>query len=159
MQGIVAVPTVARTRGRVLHSAAMPRHFHHTVRVPYAHVDKMGFVYYAHHFVYYEMARAEMLRAVGLPYTELEARGVMLPVVEAHCNYHAAARFDDALDIDLVCTALRGARLCIEYRMTRDDTLITTGHTHHVCMSPDGKPMRPIPELRRLVEEEETNDA
>ena len=133
----------------------MPRSFHHSVRVPYAHVDQMGFVYYANHFVYYEMARSEMLRDAGLPYTEMEARGVMLPVVEAHSEYKQPAGFDDLLEIELRCTELKGARLRIEYTMTRGDDLIATGYTHHVCMSRDGRVMRPTPEIRSLLEKDD----
>ena len=75
----------------------MSRSFEHHVRVPYAHIDQMGFVYYANYFVYMEMARAEMLREVGLPYAEMENKGIMLPVVEAHGEYSKPGNFDDLI--------------------------------------------------------------
>lgn len=130
----------------------MPRVFHHSVRVPYAHTDQMGFVYYSHYLVYFEMARAEMLREAGLPYTGMEQRGVMLPVVEAHCEYKLPARFDDKLEINTRCVEIRRARIHIEYEMMRGQDLIVTGYTHHVCMDRDGKVLRPVAELTRLVE-------
>jgi acyl-CoA thioester hydrolase len=130
--------------------AAASRVFEHTVRVPYAHVDQMGFVYYAHYFVYFEMARSEMLREAGLPYPEMERRGVMLPVVEARCQYRKPARYDDALRIRTRCAGFKGPRLCLEYEIARGDEVIASGGTEHVCMSPDGKVLRPAPELRRL---------
>lgn len=122
------------------------------VRVPYAHVDQMGFVYYAHYLVYFEMARAEMLREVGLPYTEMEKRGVRLPVVTAHCDYRKPAHFDDALDVLTRCTAIRGPRLRIEYEIKRGEEIIVTGMTEHVCVTPDGKVLKPVPEIRNLVD-------
>jgi len=127
------------------------RTFEHAIRVPYAHTDQMGFVYYANYFVYFEMARAEFLREVGLPYPDMERRGIMLPVVESHCEYKKPAHFDDLLMIYSRCTNLRGARLRIEYEVKRDEDLIATGHTVHVSVSPEGKVLRPAPELKALV--------
>ncbi len=127
------------------------RTFEHAIRVPYAHTDQMGFVYYANYFVYFEMARAEFLREVGLPYPDMVRRGIMLPVVESHCEYKKPAHFDDLLMIYSRCTNLRGARLRIEYEVKRDEDLIATGHTVHVSVSPEGKVLRPAPELKALV--------
>lgn len=118
-----------------------------TVRVPYGDVDAMGIVYYANYFVYFEMARAEFLRDIGLPYTQLEQRGVMLPVVEAHCQYKSPARFEDLL---IVCSRVsleKNIKFRFEYELYRDETLLVTGYTCHVCMKPGGKVARLDPEL------------
>ena len=128
--------------------------FRHTVRIPYAHVDQMGYVYYANYYVYFEMARAEMLREAGMPYTDMEKRGVMLPVVTSHCEYKKPAHFDDLLVIETRCTEINGTRLRIEYVIMRGDTVIVIGYTEHVCIStPGGKVLRPLPELRKLMHE------
>lgn len=126
------------------------RIFIHHLRVPYADVDQMGFVYYANYLVYFEMARAVLMREAGLPYGELEKQGVMLPVIEAHCNYLNSAHFDDLLEIQTQCAEIRGTRIRLEYKALRDDTLIATGHTVHVCMSPEGRVLRPHPALREI---------
>ena len=126
--------------------------FLHTVRVPYAHTDQMGFVYYANYFVYFEMARAELLREVGFPYTEMEKRGVMLPVLEASCHYKKAGHFDDLLTIKTGDIQWRGPRLSLNYVITRDEDVIVTGHTVHACMSPQGRIIRPTQELRSLFD-------
>ena len=128
-----------------------PMEFKHTIRVPYAHTDQMGVVYYANYLVYFEMARSEMLREAGTPYGELEKRGVVLPVVEAHTVYRSPARFDDLLELRTRCTEIRGVRLRIEYEVLRGEELLATGYTDHVCVSPAGKVLKPAPELRRLV--------
>jgi acyl-CoA thioester hydrolase len=125
--------------------------FQFSLRVPYAHVDQMGVVYYAHYLVYFEMARADMLREAGIPYPEMEKRGIRLPVVQAHCEYRKPARYDDLLVVVSRCSQ-KGPRLLIEYEMKRGDEVIVTGYTEHVCLSPEGKVMRPAPELKRLVE-------
>ncbi len=126
------------------------REFLHNIRIPYAHTDKMGFVYYANYFVYFEMARSEMLREAGLPYTELEAQGIMLPVLEAYCDYKLPAHYDDLLTIRSRCTQVKGPRLRIEYVVERDGERLATGYTQHVCMSPQGKACRPSAALRQL---------
>jgi acyl-CoA thioester hydrolase len=125
------------------------RVFKHSIRVPYAHTDQMKYVYYANYLVYLEMARSELLREVGLPYTDMEKRGIMLPVVVAHCEYKKPAHFDDLLEIRS-CPEIRGTRLHIDYEIRRGHDLLSTAYTEHVCVSPDGKLMRPVPELRKL---------
>jgi len=110
------------------------RTFKHFVRVPYAHTDQMRFVYYANYLIYFEMARAEMLREAGLPYGELETQGIFLPVVEAHCEYKAPAHYDDQLEIVSRCQ-IQGVRLRVEYKVSRGEDLIVTGHTVHACVS------------------------
>jgi len=123
------------------------------VHVPYAHIDKMGIVYYANYYVYFEMARAKLLRDAGVPYGELEARGVMLPVVESHCRYHQSAVYDDELVIRSTVT-LQRLRLRIDCRVYRGETLLAEGYTLHVCMTPEGRVIKPVPELVALAAED-----
>jgi acyl-CoA thioester hydrolase len=130
---------------------ASERIFRHSLRVPYAHTDQMRFVYYSHYLVYFEMARADLLREVGLPYGDLEKRGVFLPVVEAHCEYKAPAHYDDLLVVSSRCS-IQGPRLRISYEVHRGAELIVTGYTVHVCLSPEGRVLRPPPELRKLLD-------
>ena len=124
--------------------------FRHSVRVPYAHVDQMGVVYYAHYLVYFEMARGELMRKAGMPYGDMERGGVMLPVVESHCVYRKPARFDDLLDVVITKVETRGIRVHLEYEVARGDDVVATGYTDHVCMSREGKVLRPVPELAKL---------
>ncbi|MBN2144264.1 MAG: acyl-CoA thioesterase [Candidatus Aureabacteria bacterium] len=124
--------------------------FRYNIRVPYAHVDQMGFVYYANYFVYFEMARSELLREAGIPYTKMEKQGVFLPVVEAHCVYRKPAHYDDLLSIESRCS-IRGIRLRIDYTLQSQNELLAEGHTEHVCMNRKGKALRPVQEIKRLV--------
>ncbi len=128
------------------------RVYHCALRVPYAHTDQMSMVYYANYLVYFEMARSEFLREVGMPYRDLEARGLLLPVVEAHCVYRRPARFEDLLDVVSRVVSLEGSRLRIEYEVQRDGETLASGYTVHACVSPAGKVIRPPAELRRLLE-------
>jgi len=129
-----------------------PESFTYSLHVPYAHIDKMGFVYYAHYLVYFEMARSAMFRQVGLPYMQLEEQGVLLPVVAAHCEYKKPARFDDEIAVVIHNVEIRGAMFHVDYEVRRDGEMLAQGYTDHVCMSPKGRVMKPAKELIRLVE-------
>ena len=130
----------------------MSNKFEFSLHVPYADIDAMGIVYYANYLVYFEMARAAFLREVGLPYGEMEKQGVMLPVVVSHCEYKMSAHYDDLLVIHSTCLPFKGPRLRIEYEVRRGGDLLATGYTHHVCMSPEGKVLRPTKDLRGLCD-------
>ncbi len=120
------------------------------IRVRYAETDKMSVAYYANYFVWFEVARCELLRSLGGRYRDLEDKGLLLPVVEAHCEYRAPARYDDDLDV-LTTGSLRSrARVAFEYEVRRRDdrTLLAVGHTIHAATDPSGKPLRIPPDLR-----------
>src|ERR1041384_1719806 len=65
----------------------------HDVRVIFGDTDQMGVVYYANYLRYFEGARAAYWRALGRSYKDLEAWGIALPVVEAHCEYRRPAYY------------------------------------------------------------------
>ncbi len=120
--------------------------------IPYAHVDQMRVVYYANYFVYFEMARTALLQEAGLSYRRMEEQGVMLPVAAAHCDYLKSAHYEDRIEIRSTCLPFDGVRLRISYEVWRGGDLLATGYTHHVCMSPEGRILRPTPQLRALCE-------
>ena len=70
-----------------------------TYRVIYGDTDNMGVAYYANYLRWFEIGRTEMFRHLGLTYSEIEARGIFLPVAEAHCKYLAPAHYDELLVI------------------------------------------------------------
>jgi len=123
-----------------------------TVRVRYAETDKMGVVYYANYFVWFEVARADLLRTRGWSYREMEHSGVSLPVIEAHCDYRRAARYDDELEVRTVGRVLSPVRMEFSYEVVRlDDGLVSaTGRTVHAALDVRGKPCR-LPQRVREV--------
>lgn len=138
--------------------------YRHLIRVPYAHVDQMRFVYYANYLVYFEMARTGMLRAAGTPYSALEARGILLPVMAAHCDYRQAGRYEDLLAVEVEFPPFKGVRFRLNYKVWRVESssrpapseaedLLAEGYTMHVCMSPQGKVLRPDPVFGRLADQ------
>ena len=83
------------------------------LRVRYAETDQMGVVYYANYLRFFEGARGEWIRGLGLSYAEIEDRGIFLPVLEASVRYLKPARSDDVhlalRDLDGVDPDLRAA--------------------------------------------------
>ncbi len=120
-------------------------------RVPYADTDQMAVVYYANYLVYFERARNELLREGGLPYIQMEADGIMLPVIEAVCKYKNSAKYDDLLDIFVWIEEIKGAKIKIACEIRRKDDIIVFGHTVHVCLNRDGKVVKPSKKLLELV--------
>ena len=70
------------------------------IRVRYADTDQMKVVYHGKYLEYFEVGRAALIRSLGLPYSELETRGILLPVIEAFAKYRKPARYDDLLSIE-----------------------------------------------------------
>ncbi len=71
------------------------------IRVRYAETDKMGYVYYGQYATYFEVARVEALRSLGISYKEMEEKGVMLPVLSYSTKFFKPAFYDDELTIKL----------------------------------------------------------
>ena len=123
-----------------------------TVRVRYAETDKMGVVYYANYLVWFEVARAELLRSLGWSYREMESEGVALPVIEAQCAYHKPAKYDDELDVRAEGQMLSPVRMQFTYEVVRrgDTALTASGKTVHAAVDVNGRPCR-LPERIRTV--------
>jgi len=106
------------------------------VRVRYADTDAAGVCYYANYLAFFEVARVELLRHLGLPIREAEARGFVFPCAEAHLRYHRPALLDDLLTIELWPTEVRRSSFSFAYRVLRGDELVASGETRHAAVDP-----------------------
>jgi acyl-CoA thioester hydrolase len=121
------------------------------VRVRYAETDQMGIVYYANYLVWFEIGRVELLRSLGLAYSQLEKdHQCILPVVEASCRYRSPARYDDQILIETRPSLLRSSVLKFAYRILRkghdgeEPKLLAEGETVHVVCD-DQLNKKPLP--------------
>jgi acyl-CoA thioester hydrolase len=114
----------------------------------------MGVVYYANYFVWFEVGRTEWLRETGWSYREMEADGIALPVIEAHCEYRQPARYDDEVEIATRATLLTPVRIRFDYEVMRaaDGVLSAAGHTIHAAVDGEGKPRRLPARVREILE-------
>lgn len=122
------------------------------VRVRYAETDKMGVVYYANYFVWFEVGRADLLRSLGWTYREMEHAGVALPVIEARCDYRRPARYDEEIEIRTQGRMLSPIRMEFTYEVARrdDEAIVAAGRTVHAALDPAGKPCRLPDRIRNL---------
>jgi len=122
------------------------------VRVRYAETDQMGIVYHANYLVWFEIGRVELLRSLGLAYSQLEIEHqCILPVVEASCRYRSPARYDDRILIETRPALLRGSLLKFAYRIFRnldheakERELLAEGETVHIVCD-DQLNKKPLP--------------
>ncbi len=122
------------------------------VRVRYADTDKMGVVYYANYLVWFEVGRTEWLRQNGLSYREVEDSGIVLPVIEAHCEYRQPARYDDEIEIRTRGTLLSPVRVRFDYEVVRRQpgVVAAVGRTVHASVDSNGRPTRLPPRVKEL---------
>lgn len=113
-----------------------------TFRVRYGETDAMGVVHHAQYFSYFEMGRMELFRAQGGDYREMEARGYLMMIIRAECDFKKPARFDDLLTIRTRVLKLSPAKLEHEYLLLRGEELIAKARTVLACISRDGQIQR-----------------
>ena len=122
------------------------------VRVRYAETDRMGVVYYANYFVWFEVGRTDLLRESGGNYREMEDEGFCLPVIEAHCAYRESAKYDDEIEVRTTGEMLSPVRVKFSYEVVRaaDAATLATGTTVHASLDRNGRLCR-LPDRVRTV--------
>jgi acyl-CoA thioester hydrolase len=93
----------------------MMRLFETKLRVRYAETDRMGYCYYGNFAAYFEVARVEALRELGVTYKQLEDNGVILPVLDYQIRYFIPAYYDEELRIETTIESVKGARIFFKY--------------------------------------------
>jgi acyl-CoA thioester hydrolase len=125
----------------------MTEPFCHVHRVTYSECTVGNHVYYSRYLDILEAARGEMFRAAGHPFAALQEAGVIFPVIGAAMEYAGAARYDDAIRVEIRVTRAQRVRLEFGYRMVGPSgKVLVTATTRHVCTDLADKPRR-LPEL------------
>jgi acyl-CoA thioester hydrolase len=112
------------------------------IRVRYAETDMMGVVHHATYPVWFEVGRTDLMRALGLPYTEIEARGYYLMLSGLNVEYRRAARYDDELTVTTHISAIRSRTVTFTYEVRRGEELLATGETRHIATDKGYRPAR-----------------
>ena len=118
--------------------------FDHRVKIFYKDVDQMGIVYYSRYFEYFEEARTELLASIGLGVTDVEKKGIMLPVISSHCDYLKGAKFEQNIIIRTSISTEPRSKLQIDYSVFIEDEKepIATGYTEHAFVNDKGAAVR-----------------
>lgn len=116
--------------------------YHHRVR--YRECDPMGVVYHTHYLDYFEAGRTEALRNLGIRYRDLEADGIIMPVVDVEVHYQSPAHYDDVLVVKVHFEDPPTVRIPIDYTVHREgeSEVLVQGHTTLCFM--DAERRRPI---------------
>ncbi len=111
------------------------------IRVRYQEVDPMGVVHHSRFFSYFEMARVEGLRSIGLAYKDIEKEGIYMVVAKASCKFKAPAHYDEVLTIDMWVSQFNRARIDHEYVVWKNDrkTLVAKAQTTLACVDKEGE--------------------
>ncbi len=124
-----------------------------TLRVRYVETDQMGIVHHSAYLAWMEVARTDFLRQRGLPYKELEERGVRMPVLRVEVQYVQPALYDDEILVKARLAQAGGVRFSFEYEMVRarDGRLLCRGRTDHASTDLSGRPKRMPKALARQI--------
>ena len=131
-----------------------------TCRVRYGDTDKMGFVYHANYFRWFEIGRSEMFRSMGIPYKSIESKGFFLPLSEIHCTFNAPSQYDDILVIETSLDTRYRAGMKFDYQIfsENNDKLLASGYTKHACVDSGGRVVRPPKFLTDSIAEDADAD-
>ena len=110
------------------------------IRVRYGETDQMGYMYYGNYAEWYEVARVEMLRSLGMTYRSVEESGVMMPVLELKCKYIRPALYDEEITIKVTITEMPATRIRFVYELFNESgTMINIGETTLVFVNIQSK--------------------
>jgi acyl-CoA thioester hydrolase len=124
------------------------------IRVRYGEVDQMGYVYYGNYALYYEVARVESLRHLGITYKEIEETGIMMPVLESRSKFIGPASYDEDLRIVTYIREKPGVKVKFDYEIYgQENNLIHQGETILVFVDKlTRKPCRPPEMLQQVLQ-------
>src|SRR3954464_10718258 len=120
----------------------MPRAHTLTIRVRYAESDQMGFAHHGAYVTWLESARIEWLRAAGASYRDLEASGMLMPVVECAIRYRKPLRFDDLAELDTTIAASGPSRITFATTVRLGAETCAEGRVTVAAVTREGRPTR-----------------
>lgn len=119
--------------------------FRSPLRVRYVECDMQGHAFNAHYVTWMDIAHTELWRAAVGPYGEFSASGHEIVVAEVGARYHAPARFDDELTIEVTLDPLTTSSMTSHHRMRRGDEVLADTWVRHVCVDGRTHGKRPWP--------------
>lgn len=108
-----------------------------SINVRFYETDMMGIAHHSNHFRWFEMARIEFLRHIGVTLGAMMKEDIVFPIMNVSCDYKEPARFDDIINIETYLVKMTRAQMVFRYRMRRasDGVLLATGETKNAFMS------------------------
>lgn len=111
------------------------------IRVRYAECDAMGLLHHARYLEYLEVSRTDLLRASGITYRELEARGVFFVVAKMSIRFIAPIRYDDVVTVRTQVERITRTRVDHSYRIINNGVVATEATSTLACVNGQGRPI------------------
>lgn len=129
----------------------------HQFRVRYSETDQMQTFYNSRALEWFEVGRTELARSMGVPYVEWEARGIRMPIIEAHLRFPGRAQYDDLLEMTTSIRMEGRVRVRFENRIVQADGSgpVAEGYTVHAMIDNNGRPVRAPEWVLNLLNQEE----
>ena len=123
------------------------------IRVRYAETDQMSYVYYGNYATYLEVARVETFRFLGVSYKEMEADGILMPVLELRTKYIKPVLYDDEIKVKVKISDKPNVRIHFDYEIyNQQDILTTIASTTLVFISKEtGRPINPKGKFEEIM--------
>jgi acyl-CoA thioester hydrolase len=127
-------------------------HAESRTRVRYKETDQMGIAHHANYIVWFEIGRTDLCRATGIPYSEIEALGLILVVTEVQCRYRIPYRYDDEVLIRTSVAEAQSRAIRFGYELRHGETgaIHANGFSQHVWV--DRETRRPVMADARVME-------
>ncbi len=120
----------------------------------YAETDMMGIIHHSVYPVWFEAARTEFIKMSGISYSELEKRGIMLPLTGLECKYIKPVHYEDVVTIETSLSKMSYAKIHFSYKVILNDEIMAEGKTFHgFVSSKDFKPVNIKKIMPQLYEE------
>jgi acyl-CoA thioester hydrolase len=129
-------------------------HSHETrLVVRYSETDQMGRVYYSRYLEWFELGRAEHLKQVGFPYSEMEKQGLFLVVADTYVKYIKPAKYEETITVKTIIKEVNKASVVFEYELFNDKTreLLATGNSKLVAVTKEGKVTAIPDKIKKLL--------
>ena len=99
--------------------------------VRYVETDKMGIVHHANYYPWFELARGEFIKKIGMKYSDMEGLGIMMPIVESYCKYYEGAKYEDEIIVQTSIEEISAVKVIFNYKVIRehDGKLLAKGKT------------------------------
>jgi len=126
------------------------------IRVIYADTDALGIVYHTNYIKWFEIGRGELLRELGIPYSQIENMGYNLPLTEVNCHYLYPARYDQIVLIETQIIFVKGASIKFRFLIwdEKQEKTLVEGESVHACLNKQGKIVRIPREITEKIDPE-----
>ena len=114
-------------------------------KVYYYETDQMAIVHHSNYIRWMEEARTDYMRRNGVDYRQVEAQGLIMPVLDVSCRYRVSARYDDPIAIRTVLTHYDGVCVRYRYEIRHGETgvLLAEGESRHCFLNAETRiPLR-----------------